>query len=145
MKIRIRARHLPNRAAAGVFILNSGIEKLSADEATAEHLHNSAKETYPFLAGMKAQDFTRLLAASEVALGGVLLVPVLPAGVAGAGLTAFSGMLLGVYARSPGMRKQGSIFPTHQGIGLFKDSWMLGMGLSLMVDDIADRLRKPRR
>ena len=139
MRLRIRARHLPTRAAAGTFILNSGLEKLSADEETAHYLYESAKRTYPFLGKLKAQDFTRLLAATEIALGTALLVPVLPAGLAGAGLTAFSGALLGMYATTPGMRKEGSIFPTHQGIPLFKDTWMLGMGLSLIVDDVTDR------
>jgi hypothetical protein len=32
MRLSIRARHLPPRIAAGAFILNSGIGKLSADE-----------------------------------------------------------------------------------------------------------------
>jgi hypothetical protein len=145
MRIRLRARHLPTRVAAGAFILNSGIEKLSADEQTAEYLHQSAKRTYPFLASLKAKDFGRLLAATEITLGTVLLVPILPAGIAGAGLTAFSGALLGVYATTPGMRKERSIFPTQQGIALFKDSWMLGMGLSLVVDDVTDRFCPPAR
>lgn len=143
MRIHMHARHLPMRAAAGTFILNSGIEKLSADEETAGYLYESAKRTYPFLGKLKARDFTRLLAATEITLGTVLLVPVLPAGLAGAGLTAFSGGLLGMYATTPGMRKEGSIFPTHQGIALFKDTWMLGMGLSLVIDDVIDRFFAP--
>lgn len=145
MRIRIRARHLPTRVAAGTFILNSGIEKMTADEPTAEYLQQSAKSTYPFLDKLKAKDFTRVLAATEITLGATLLVPVLPAAIAGAGLTAFSGMLLGIYATTPGMRKEGSIFPTHQGIALFKDTWMLGMGLSLIVDDVTDRFCTPSR
>lgn len=38
----------------------------------------------------------RLLSACEIALGSALLVPIVPAAVAGAGLTAFSGGLLGL-------------------------------------------------
>lgn len=143
MRIRLHARHLPTRAAAGTFILNSGLEKLDADEETAGYLHESAKRTYPFLGKLKARDFARLLAATEITLGTVLLVPVFPASIAGAGLTAFSGALLGMYATTPGMRKEGSIFPTRQGIALFKDTWMLGMGLSLIVDDLTGRFRTP--
>ena len=59
-----------------------------------------------------------LLAVSEVALGTALLIPFVPDVVAGAGLTAFSGGLLGLYARTPGLRKEGSPFPTQDGITL---------------------------
>ena len=38
----IKAGHLPQRITAGAFILNSGIGKLSADEATAAQLHGFA-------------------------------------------------------------------------------------------------------
>jgi hypothetical protein len=57
----------------------------------------------------------------------------------GAGLAAFSGGLLGLYARTPGMRKQNSPFPTQQGIPLAKDAWMMGIGLGLVIDDLTDR------
>jgi hypothetical protein len=63
-------------------------------------------------------------------------VPVIPSAVAGAGLTAFSGGLLGLYARTPGMRKDGTPFPTQQGIALAKDVWMVGIGLGLVIDDL---------
>jgi hypothetical protein len=142
MKMRIRARHLPARITSGAFILNSGIEKMSADDETAAHLHKTATSTYPFLAKLTPQQFARLLAAGEIGVGAALLAPFVPAAVAGAGLTAFSGALLGLYVRTPGMRKEGSIFPTHQGIPLAKDSWMLGMGLSLVADGITDRSRR---
>ena len=59
--------------------------------------------------------------------------------MAGAGLAAFSGGLLGLDARTPGMRKQGSLFPTQQGIPLAKDAWMMGVGLGLVIDDLTDR------
>ena len=39
MRISVKARHLPPRIATGAFILNSGIGKLSADDATAAQLH----------------------------------------------------------------------------------------------------------
>ena len=137
MRLPMKARHLPQRIAAGAFILNSGIGKWSADEAAAQ-LHGFAVGTYPFLAKLKPKDFVRLLAASEIALGAALLLPVVPAAVAGAGLTAFSGGLLGLYARTPGMRKDGTPLPTQQGIPLAKDVWMLGIGLGLVIDDLTD-------
>jgi hypothetical protein len=99
MRFSVKASHLPPRIAAGAFILNSGVGKWSADEETAAQLHGFAVGTYPFLAKLKPKDFARLLAASEIALGASLLVPVIPSAVVGAGLTVFSGALLGLYAR----------------------------------------------
>jgi len=136
MRLSIKARHLPPRIAAGAFILNSGVGKWSADDETAAQLHGFAAGTYPFLSKLKPKDFVRLLSVSEIALGAALLLPVVPAAVAGAGLTAFSGGLLGLYARTPGMRKDGTPFPTQQGIALAKDVWMLGIGVGLVIDGL---------
>jgi hypothetical protein len=139
MRIPVKLSHLPPRMAAGAFILNSGVGKLSADEETAAQLHGFAVGAYPFLAKLKPRDFVRVLAGAEIALGAALLLPVVPSAVAGAGLTAFSGGLLGLYARTPGMRKEGSPFPTQQGIALAKDAWMMGIGLGLVIDDLVDQ------
>ena len=138
MRLTIKASHLPPRIAAGAFILNSGVGKWSADEETAAQLHGFAVGAYPFLAKLKPKDFVRLLSATEIALGAALLVPVIPSALVGAGLTAFSGGLLGLYARTPGMRKDGTPFPTQQGIALAKDAWMMGIGLGLVIDDLTD-------
>ena len=139
MGISVKARHLPQRVAAAAIILDSGIGKLSADEETAERLHGFASGTYPFLKKLKPAQFVRMLAVSEIALGTALLVPVVPAALAGAGLTAFSSGLLGLYVRTPGMRKKGSPFPTQQGITLAKDVWLVGIGLGLVLGDLTDR------
>lgn len=131
-----RLAQLPTRIVAGAFILHSGIEKLSADEEAAAGMHAFASGAYPFLAKLKPKDFARLLAAGELTLGAALLLPVVPSALAGAALTAFSGGLLGLYARTPGMRKEGSPFPTQQGMPLSKDAWLLGIGLGLVLDDL---------
>jgi hypothetical protein len=65
-----------------------------------------------------------------------LLVPVVPAAVAGAALTAFSLGTLGLYLRTQGMREEGSLRPTQQGIPLAKDVWMLGIGISLIAEGV---------
>lgn len=129
---------MPQRVATGAFILNSGIGKWSADEETAKQLHGFATGTYPFLAKLKPEDFMKLLAGTEIALGTALLLPFVPTLVAGAGLTAFSGGLLGLYARTPGLRKEGTPLPTHDGIPLAKDVWMAGIGLGLVIDELTD-------
>ena len=138
MALPVKLRHLPQRIATGAFILNSGIGKLNADEETAAQLHGFAVGTYPFLAKLKPQDFVKLLGGTEIALGAALLLPVVPSALAGAGLAVFSGGLLGLYARTPGMRKEGSPLPTQQGIPFAKDVWMLGIGLGLVLDDLTD-------
>lgn len=139
MRLPVKLGHLPQRMVTGAFILNSGISKLSMDEEAAKQTHGFAAGTYPFLAKLKPQDFVRLLAGTEIALGSALLVPIVPSALAGAGLAAFSGGLLGLYVRTPGMRREGTPFPTEQGIALAKDVWMAGIGLGLVIDDLTDR------
>jgi hypothetical protein len=128
MSFSAKARRLPGRLAAGAFILNAGLGKWSEDEAAAARLHGIAVGTYPFLAQVKPKDFVRLLSVGEIALGSALLLPVVPAAAAGAGLAAFSAGLLGIYLRTPGMTKQDGVRPSQQGTALAKDVWMLGIG-----------------
>ncbi|MFD9499922.1 hypothetical protein [Streptomyces sp. NPDC060035] len=130
------ARQLPLRLTVGAFFLNSGLSKRGADEATAESLQQFAATTYPFLGKHDAQKFVRLLSAGEVAVATMLLLPVIPAAVAGVALTAFSVGTLGLYLRTPGMRREGSLRPTEQGIALAKDVWMLGIGVALIAEGV---------
>lgn len=139
MRIAVRARRGPGRLATGAFILNAGIGKWSADEQTAARLHGMAAGTYPFLKNIKPKDFARLLSAGEIALGSALLLPVIPAALAGAGLTAFSAGLLGMYLRTPGLREEHSLRPSQQGVPIAKDVWMLGIGLGLIADAVSER------
>jgi len=139
MRVAAFARRQPGRLAAGAFILSSGAGKWSADEQTAARLHAMASGTYPFLARLSPRDFTRLLAAGEIGLGAALLLPVVPAGLAGAGLTAFSGGLLGLYLRTPGLRRERSLRPSPQGVPLAKDVWLLGIGAGLLIDALTER------
>lgn len=132
-------RQLPLRLTAGAFMLNSGFGKVDADKSTAEQLHGFASGTYPMLGTVEPVVFAKTLSAAEIATGVALLVPFVPAAVAGIGLTAFSAGLIGLYLKTPGMRKQGSLRPTEQGIALAKDVWLLGIGLSLALDGLAGR------
>jgi hypothetical protein len=124
---------------AGVYFLNSGLTKAGADEATAAQLHGFATGTYPFLRNLDARQFTRLLSAAETTIGVALVLPVVPAGLAGAALTAFALGTLGLYLRTPGMRKEGSLRPTEQGTPIAKDIWIVGIGLALVIDEIVAR------
>jgi uncharacterized membrane protein YphA (DoxX/SURF4 family) len=143
MTIAGKARRLPVRLAAGAFILNSGLGKWSATEETAAGVHGMAAGSYPVFGKLRPTDFTKLLAVGEIGLGAALLLPVVPAAVAGAGLTAFSAGLLGLYARTPGMRQEGSLRPTRQGVPLAKDIWLAGIGLGLLADALTDHPRTP--
>lgn len=134
-----KARRIPLRLATGAFILNSGLGKLSADEGTAKQLHGFATGTYPFLGKLDDQTFVKTLARGEIALGALLLVPVVPVGLAGLALTGFSAGLLGMYLKTPGLRKEGSLAPTPDGLAISKDVWMLGTGLGLLVDAWTER------
>ncbi|MFF1558719.1 hypothetical protein [Streptomyces sp. NPDC058279] len=132
------ARQLPLRLTVGTFFVNSALSKRGADEATAEKLQQFAAITYPFLGKHDAQKFARLLSAGEFAIAATLLLPVIPAAVAGVALTAFSVGTLGLYLRTPGMRQEGSLRPTEQGVPLAKDVWMLGIGVSLIAEGMND-------
>ncbi|MFC4464213.1 hypothetical protein ACFPH6_06465 [Streptomyces xiangluensis] len=131
---RSAARQLPLRLTVGAYFLNSGLSKRDADQATAEGLQQFAAATYPFLRKLDAQKFTRLLSTGEIAVAAALLLPVMPAAVAGAALTAFSCGTLGLYLRTPGVREEGSLRPTEQGTPLAKDIWILGAGISLIAE-----------
>ena len=138
MKSPIRLRHLPGRLAAGAFILNSGLSKRNVDEEHAAQLHGMATNTYPFLGKLDAVQFTKILSTSEIALGAALLTPFIPTAVVGAGLAAFSGGLLGLYLRTPGLREEGSLRPTEQGVVLAKDVWLFALGLGFALDGMGE-------
>ena len=74
----------------------------------------------------------------RLTLGVSLLLPIVPAALAGLGLAGFFAGLLGLYLRIPGMRQDGSR-PTAQGTPLAKDAWLLGIGLSFVIDAILSR------
>jgi hypothetical protein len=142
MGLPITLSEIAPRISAGALILNSGMEKRGADEATAAGLHGFAAGTYPFLKSVPPQQFAKALSTSEIALGVLLLTPFVPTAVAGAALTVFSGGLLGLYLKTPGMRKPGSLAPTEAGLPIAKDSWLLGIGIGLVTRGFIER--KPR-
>ena len=134
MKSPVRPHQMVLRLATGASILNSGLSKRGADEDTAMGVHGMAVGTYPFLDKVDPVSFTRALSAGEIALGTALLLPLVPNKLAGAGLSAFAAGLLGLYLRTPGMHKPRSLAPTEEGLGLSKDLWLLGAGLSLVFE-----------
>jgi len=127
--------HVPVRLATGAIILDQGLLKLGADEDTIKWLHGQASNAFPQFADMDPKDFVQLLSTSEIALGIALLgIGFVPSSVAGLGLGIFGGSLTRLYLKSPGTRREGSIAPSQQGVGLAKDSWMLAIGTALVLD-----------
>ena len=139
MHLPVKARDLPGRITTGGYILHAGLEKWQGDQARAEAVHRMAASAFPVLKDIPPARFLRLLAASEIALGSALIVPVIPGALAGAALTGFSGALLAMYGRTPALRKPGSIWPSQAGTGVSKDVWMLGIGLGLVAGALSDR------
>lgn len=59
---------------------------------------------------------------------------------AAAGLHGMAaGGLLGLYPKTPGMRREGGLRPSQEGIGISKDVWLLGIGLGLVLDELGRR------
>jgi hypothetical protein len=130
----VKLWHVPVRLATGAYILNSGLNKRRADRPHAEQIQEFASGAYPQLAEIEPMRFASTLSMAEIGVGGALLTPMVPAWIAGSALTLFSVGLLGLYWRTPGMHEEGDLRPTEQGLALAKDSWMLGIGLALLLD-----------
>jgi hypothetical protein len=144
MSLTAKIRRAPGRVVTGAFILNSGIGKLGADDDTAKALHGMATGAYPVFGKVEPKVFAKGLAIGEIALGSALLLPIVPAGLVGLGLVGFSGSLLGMWWRTPGMHKEGSPQPTQAGTAVAKDVWMLGIGTGLVIDAITAEAKTTR-
>jgi uncharacterized membrane protein YphA (DoxX/SURF4 family) len=132
--MRLHLRNVPARLATGAYILHAGLEKWKGTPERAKGVHGMASGAYPPLSRIPPETFLKLLAAAEIGTGAALLLPVVPNKLAGAALTAFSGGLLGLYLRTEALHKPGSVWPTQAGVGVSKDVWMLGIGLSLLAE-----------
>jgi hypothetical protein len=134
----MRVTHIPLRLSTGAFILNAGWGKRHLDKDSAAGLQAMAARVIPPVNRIDAEKFARMLSYAEMALGAALLTPFLPSRLAGIGLGIFSGSLLAVYLKTPGMTLEDGIRPSPQGTVLAKDIWMLGIAAALVLD------RKPK-
>jgi uncharacterized membrane protein YphA (DoxX/SURF4 family) len=132
-------RNVPTRLATGAFVLHAGLGKWGGSEQQAEGVHGMASAAIPLLKQFSPPTFLRLLAGGEIATGALLLAPFISNRKAGLALTAFSGGLMMLYARTPSMHEPGSIWPTQQGTPVAKDVWMLGVGLGLLLDSASKK------
>ncbi|MFG2057456.1 hypothetical protein ACGFI9_25900 [Micromonospora sp. NPDC048930] len=135
----MKLTHAPLRVSIGAYILNSGLSKRTLEGEAAAGMHAMAVGAVPQLKQFAPDRFAKLLSRSEIALGTALLAPFVPSLLAGAALTAFAAGLVQLYLKTPGMREGNSLRPSQAGIGLAKDSWLVGAGLTLMLDSLTHR------
>ncbi|HZN15975.1 MAG TPA: hypothetical protein VFB78_17035 [Acidimicrobiales bacterium] len=124
----------PVRITFGLFFLHTALAKRELDEKGAKGLHRFASAAYPQLKRVEPATFVRGMTIAESTIAASLLVPVVPATVGAAGLTAFGVGLVGTYARVPGLRREGSVRPTEIGLSLAKDTWMVAAGSAALID-----------
>jgi hypothetical protein len=102
-------------------------------------VHGMASNAIPPLNRIPPEQFAKILSTGEIALGAALLIPFVPSALVGAALAGFSAGLVQLYLKTPGMRQPGSLKPTQEGIGLAKDVWLVGAGLTLLLDGLPKR------
>lgn len=136
----MKLSHAPLRLATGAFILNSGLSKRQLTPEAAAGLQGMAANSVPQVKGMDPVAFGKTLSTGEIALGAALLTPFVPSAIAGAALAAFGGGLVNMYLNTPGMTEEGSsIKPSQQGTAIAKDVWLVGAGLTLLLDGLRCR------
>lgn len=123
------------RAVPGAFILNSGIGKLGMPAEMAEALQGMAAKGVPPLGDLTPEQFGKFLSYGEIAVGAALLLPFVPRKVAGLGLAAFSGSMISMYLRTPGMTEADGVRPSQDGTSLAKDSWLLAIAAALILSE----------
>lgn len=121
------------RAVPGAFILNSGIGKLGMDPQTAIHMQGMAVQGVPQLGKLTPEQFAKFLSYGEIAVGAALLLPFVPTKVAGLGLAVFSGSMVSMYLRTPGMTEADGVRPSQDGVAVAKDSWLLAIAAALVL------------
>jgi uncharacterized membrane protein YphA (DoxX/SURF4 family) len=136
----MKLAHIPLRVTTGAYILNSGLNKQNLEGEAAEGVHGMASNAIPALQKIPPEQFAKILSTGEIALGAALLIPFVPSALVAA-LTGFAAGLLQLYLKTPGMRKEGSLRPTPEGLGLAKDVWLLGSGMTLVLDGWPKRAR----
>jgi len=134
MEISANLRRAPLRLTTGAFVVNSGISTFNADDETTKKLQTSAARLVPQVERMDSRTFAKVLAAGEVTLGTALMLPVVPAAVAGLGLSAFAASLLATQRHTNGQHADARSEPPAPATVTATDAWMLGAGVSLLID-----------
>ena len=130
----MKLSHLPLRLTTGAYILNSGLNKRNLDAESAAGLQQMAANAFPQVQDIEPAKFGKLLSNAEICVGLSLLLPFVPSRLAGLILGCFSGGMVRMYLKTPGMTEEDGIRPTPDGLGLAKDTWMAGIAAALILD-----------
>lgn len=133
------------RVIPGALILNSGIGKIGMPAEASEGMQQFAASGVSAVEKIPSEKFGTALGWSETVLGAALLAPFVPNAVAGAGLTAFSSGLMSLYFADPDNREEDGIRPSEQGLSLAKDSWLLAIGLALVVGSFGAKKKSKKK
>ncbi|MEX3565827.1 hypothetical protein [Micrococcus endophyticus] len=136
---------IPLRLASGAFILNSGLNKRNISEEQAAGMRDMGAQGVPYLAKLTPAQFKNFIVATEVGTGAALLAPFVPGWLAGSALTAFSGGLMSMYLNTPAMTEKDGVRPSQEGTGVAKDVFLVGSGLAIAADSVANRSGKRRK
>jgi hypothetical protein len=79
---------IASRAAAGSYLVRTGLETWSGSEARARELHATASNIVPPVQRMSPDMLLKVVAAGQVSLGAALLLPTPPSRLARVGLAA---------------------------------------------------------
>ena len=130
----MKLSHIPLRLVTGAYILNSGLNKRGLDAESAAGLQQMAANAFPQVEDIEPAKFGKLLSTAEICVGLTLLIPFVPSRLAGLVLGAFSGGMVRMYLRTPGMTEEDGIRPSAEGTALAKDVWMAGIAAALVLD-----------
>src|SRR5699024_40784 len=81
----------------------------------------------PPLGKLSPEQFAKFLSYGEIAVGSALLLPFVPTRLAGLALAGFSGSMVSMYLRTPGMTQSDGVRPTQECTAIAKDIWMLAI------------------
>lgn len=130
------------RVLPGAFVLNSGIGKIGMPAEASAGTQQFAASAIPALKQLPPEKFGTILGWTETGVGGAMLAPFVSNFVAGSALTAFSSGLLALYFADPDNRQEDGIRPSEQGTALAKDSWLLAIGVALVVSSFDSKKSK---
>jgi hypothetical protein len=134
MELSANVRRAPLRLTTGAFVLNSGVSTFSATEEQTKKLQSTAAKLVPQVERMDPRTFAKVVGAGEVTLGTALMLPIVPAAVAGLGLTAFAASLLAARPSGNGQHTDSEPETGKSAVPHATEAWMLGSGVSLLLD-----------
>jgi len=134
MELSANVRRAPLRLTTGAFVLNSGVSTFGASDEQTKKLQSTAAKLMPQVERMDPRTFAKVVGAGEVTLGTALMLPMVPAAVAGLGLTALAASLLASRPTTNGHHASPGGETTSVPVPNATEAWMLGSGVSLLLD-----------